>query len=97
MVPHAGTKGGQTKMSDAKLQLEAQRAAGGLLRGPMPGPNYFVEMARGWDFPPIVKTPDQAIAYLDAFRPLFGKDAPIQDAISAGQNQIYEQKIGGPR
>jgi hypothetical protein len=84
-------------MSDARLQLQAQRAAGGLLNGPMPGPNYFEEMAREWRFPPIVKSPDQAIAYLDAFRHYFPKDAPIQDAISAGQNQIYEQKLDGPR
>ena len=44
-------------MSQAALELQAERAAQNLLRGPMPGPNYFIEMARGWDFPP-----DRAVA-----------------------------------
>ena len=79
-------------MSQARLEFEAGRAAQGLLRGGTIGPNAFVEMARGWDFPPIVKSPEMAISYLDAFRTYFPKDAPIQDAISAGQNWIHEQK-----
>lgn len=54
-------------------------------------------MVRQWRFPDIVQTRDQAVSYLETFRTMYPKDAPIQDDISAAQGLVIEQfnKGGG--
>lgn len=53
-------------------------------------PGGYIDMVNKWRFPPIVKTPEQAIAYLDALRGGFPKEAPVQEEISEAQGLVYE-------
>jgi len=54
-------------------------------------------MVRGWQFPDVVRTNDQAIAYLSAFRQYLPASAPIQDDLSKAIGMLYDQRIDGAR
>jgi len=84
-------------VGDGEIGLRAQSAAANLLRGALPGPGYFPAMVRGWQFPDVVRTIDQAIAYLSAFRQYLPASAPIQDDLSKAIGMLYDQRIDGAR
>lgn len=77
------------------LEYQAGKAAASLLNGPLLGPNFFLEMVKTWNFPPLIDSPQRALIYLDAFRDHFVAEAPVQDAISSADLWLRQQ-TGGP-
>lgn len=84
-------------MGEGEIGLRAQNAAANLLKGQLPGPGYFPAMVRGWQFPEPVRSVDQAIAYLAAYRGYLPASAPIQDDLSKAIGMLYDLRTDGAR
>jgi hypothetical protein len=75
----------------------AATQAAGLVRGPMPTQEDVLRIVKEWRFPPIVKTPDQAVSWLSALQSQFPKNSPIYHSFNTAQGLVYEQFGPGRR